>query len=125
IPPVSHADALKYIAEGVDLQHSVMSYPRIGGVTFVMMIDGLTRMSEKDGVAVGRLWLKTFHSVVPLGNAIGKPRLVSTIVGVNLLSENTSLERSDRLALLVVCQYIRKPGTVGLNHICLQNCVGQ
>jgi hypothetical protein len=47
-----------------------MADARIGGITFVVIVEGFARMAEKDGVAIRPLGLKAGQLVTALGNAV-------------------------------------------------------
>jgi hypothetical protein len=67
---ITDGDRLENVAVVVDLERQGMADARIGGITFVVIVEGFARMAEKDGVAIRPLGLKAGQLVTALGNAV-------------------------------------------------------
>src|SRR5215208_3254155 len=76
-----------------------MTYSRIGGIAFVMVVDGFASMGEEYSVPVARSLLQAFDCEVLFGNRVRMLLFICAIEGVDLLTQHRTLEGAAGLAL--------------------------
>src|SRR2546428_2959538 len=87
-----------------------MASARIRGVALVLVVDGLTSVSEENCVTASALWLQAPNGEVLLNDGVRIFRLGQAIEGIDFLAQHGPFERTTSLPFFSRGQPARQDG---------------